>query len=166
MVSGRYLSQEAREQVWAHVNLFNRSPRQIWRDLFFCVRVTLRYVEDLCRCASDGEQADSFLFPTKKRSGGRKLKVSSNAAAHLLAHMRSHPQKTQVQALSHLASDFYGSVYNLPHLSTICRTLQRRKFNCKVMERRHINRDPIKRALTGTRGLSTLTRRCRRRKNP
>lgn len=91
-------------------------------------------------------QADKFLFPTSKRSGGPKLKVSSNTAAHLLAHMRSHPEKTLVQALSHLASEFYGSVFNLPHRSTICRTLQRRKFNRKVMERRHINRDPIKRA--------------------
>jgi hypothetical protein len=41
MVSGRHLSQEVREILWAHVNIFKSSPRQIWRDVFFCVRVTL-----------------------------------------------------------------------------------------------------------------------------
>lgn len=105
--------------MWAHVNLFNRSPLQIWRDLFFCVRVTLRYVDELCKCARDGEQVDRFLFPTKKRSGVPKLKGSSNAAAHLLAHMRSHDAcpGTFTFGLRALRErvQFAASVDHLPH---------------------------------------------------
>ena len=103
MPRGIYLSQEVREMVWAHINLFGRTPVQIWRDIFFCIRASLPYVEWLCADAAKDDSTDAFLDPTAIRSGGPKRKMSVNDNAAMLAIQRKNPEKTQVRVLAEIA---------------------------------------------------------------
>lgn len=146
MPSGVYLSQEVRELVWAHVNLFHRTPEQIWKDIFFCTRASLPYVERMCCDAAKNGSANAFMDPTTTRSGGPKKKMSVNATAALLAILRKNPEKSQVKVLAEMSRDYYGTQFGLPHQSTVCRELQRNFFSRKVLEHRHIRRNPVLRA--------------------
>lgn len=152
MVSGEHLSQSTRELVWAHTVLFHRTPLQIWRDIFFCVRVTLSYVELLCSraaatsTAEDDISAGEFLDPRPPRSGGPKRVMAVSDVAAFLDIVRNNPHYTTVKARDVLMRDHYGRSHDIPSLPTLCRELKRNHFSRKVLEHRHILRDPVKRA--------------------
>lgn len=147
MVSGIHLSHEVLEQVWVHVKMFGRSAEDIWRDLFFCSRATLEHVELLCREAASSECDDKFLYPSEKqRTGGQKRRMNGADTAALLGILREKPETTQLRAIEQMSKHYYGSPYNLPSTSTVCRELQRHDWSRKVLERRNVNQDPVKRA--------------------
>jgi transposase len=148
MPRGKFVSREQRELVWHQRRVLERTPREIWKDVFQGKSsiLSLRYTEELCRQCDSGNKNALFIGCKIEHKGGPKLKLDPIATGHLLDIWVKRKQTKQSSAVSIFANSYYGGMAGAPSVRTIGRVLKRNKFTRKKLERVHYLRDDIKRA--------------------
>jgi transposase len=127
MPRGKFVSREQRELVWHQRRFLERTPHEIWTDVFHANNsiLSLRYTEDLCSQCDSGNKDALFIGCKIEHKGGPKRKVDPIATGHLLDIWVKRKQTKQSSAVSIFANTYYGGRAGAPSVRTIGRILKR-----------------------------------------
>lgn len=148
MPSGIHLSKIHLGQIWQHRVMLERSPAQIFLNVFHNNpnMVSFGYLCRLCRACDTGLEVARFQGERAKRSGGPKFIVDAIAEGFLLDIFRQEKQVRLDLARAKFIEEYYGLEVGGPSVRTVGRVLKRCNYTRKVMQRVHYLRDPVKRA--------------------
>lgn len=148
MPRGLHLSKTHLGLIWHHRVVLERSPAQIFSDIFQndAGQVSFDYINRLCRACDSNLEVARFQGVRAQRSGGPHTIVDVVAEGFFLNIFRREMGVILIKARESFLTDYYGVEIGGPSIRTMGRILKKSNFSRKVMQRVHYLRCPIKRA--------------------
>jgi len=160
MPKGQRICPDLRELIYTHHIEHNRTPYEIHHLLFNRdnTRCTLKYLTDICSRITDDEHFSTQYLNGGAKQSGRPLSLDYLHRSLICGQIQLDKHRHVVTMFHNYCLMLFPDDEDLAEpenrlsLSTFKRTLKRGGFSRKIMERRHINQDPME----GVRFLETI----------